>query len=389
MTDHNDDNTTNSSNNERGLRDAVEFLKTPVYAWLGAGVRTVEMLGEIGERVRNEETVKDAQQRATESSEAAAERAREAYTKLITAAQQAFNENVERTQRAGDATFAKASELPDDLEARLSQLRPEQVRELTESYLEQATRIYRELAEVGEETVHSNLQTVKLPTGRLRRNPNGRPNDPDNPLYTVESEPTDGGQEGSRRRGPLGLADVLGIRVPRSGRTSAASMLSNTVDELAQEAARPLVEAGEELRRRITDEGVTDRLQGALKDAADVTESLLGALRQQTAAARDGEVIDLDPDDVENVSAAATRAAAAADAAAAAADEAARAAAAADAAVAAEAVDEEATLAAEEAVAAEEAARAADAAEVDADVAADEAEAQDQRNDLTSDEDNQ
>ena len=62
MTDHvgtdgHEGPTHHAARNERDekLGQALDLVKTPFYAWIGAGVRTVEILGDIGARVRAEE----------------------------------------------------------------------------------------------------------------------------------------------------------------------------------------------------------------------------------------------------------------------------------------------------------------------------------------------
>ena len=76
MTEHNGpdspnntDNTDNTGNTDstagngaerdEKLGNAMDLVKTPFYAWIGAGVRTVEILGDIGARVRAEEEARD------------------------------------------------------------------------------------------------------------------------------------------------------------------------------------------------------------------------------------------------------------------------------------------------------------------------------------------
>ncbi|HHU44922.1 MAG TPA: hypothetical protein GXZ46_04695, partial [Actinomycetales bacterium] len=41
------------------MNQAFDLFKTPFYAWIGAGVRSFEILGDIGARVRAEEEARD------------------------------------------------------------------------------------------------------------------------------------------------------------------------------------------------------------------------------------------------------------------------------------------------------------------------------------------
>ncbi|WP_075691102.1 hypothetical protein [Corynebacterium sphenisci] len=257
---------------EAGARGALDLVTTGFYAWIGAGARTVELLGEIGERVRSEEAAKDARERAAAGAGRLGEQSRDAFRRAVSAAQEAFDEALDATRERGDAAFAKADALPDDVAERLARLRPEQLREVADSYLETASRLYRDLAERGERVVQETI--------------------PGGPAAGDAAEAPGGAHRDRARRGagggfgrivdPLGIAGLL--RSARTGDAAGAERLAGNVEELAREATRPLREAGEQLRRRMDDEGVTEQVQDALRQAADVTEALLGALRAQAEA---------------------------------------------------------------------------------------------------------
>ncbi|MDO5730894.1 hypothetical protein [Corynebacterium sphenisci] len=254
---------------ETGARGALDLVTTGFYAWIGAGARTVELLGEIGERVRSEEAAKDARERAAAGAGRLGEQSRDAFRRAVAAAQEAFDEALDATRERGDAAFAKADALPDDVAERLARLRPEQLREVADSYLETASRLYRDLAERGERVVQETI-----PGGPAAGDAAGAPG----------GAHRDRGRRGGFGRivDPLGIAGLL--RSARTGDAAGAERLAGNVEELAREATRPLREAGEQLRRRMDDEGVTEQVQDALRQAADVTEALLGALRAQAEA---------------------------------------------------------------------------------------------------------
>lgn len=258
---------------EAGARGALDLVTTGFYAWIGAGARTVELLGEIGERVRSEEAAKDARERAAATGGRLGEQSRDAFRRAVSAAQEAFDEALDATRERGDAAFAKADALPDDVAERLAKLRPEQLREVADSYLETASRLYRDLAERGERVVQETIPGGSA-AGDAAEAPGGAHRD--------RGRRGSGGGGFGRIVDPLGIAGLL--RSARSGDAAGAERLAGNVEELAREATRPLREAGEQLRRRMDDEGVTEQVQDALRQAADVTEALLGALRAQAEA---------------------------------------------------------------------------------------------------------
>ena len=214
MTEHNGpdspnntDNTDNTGNTDstagngaerdEKLGNAMDLVKTPFYAWIGAGVRTVEILGDIGARVRAEEEardgsadslddadtdgaaadadsrqtagiadgvagrVRDARRKVRDLGDNAGEQSREAFLKALDAAQLAFNDALTKAQAGGDRAFASAHTLPEDVAAGAEQLKPEQLRAVADGYLEAASKIYRELAARGEQAVDEGVHVAK------------------------------------------------------------------------------------------------------------------------------------------------------------------------------------------------------------------------------------
>lgn len=194
------ENTGDTGRTERTERDeklgqALDLVKTPFYAWIGAGVRTVEILGDIGARVRAEEEardgaadslddaaadagtaegqtsagiadgvagrVRDARQKVRDLGDNAGEQSRDAFLKALDAAQLAFNDALTKAQAGGDRAFASAHTLPEDVAARAEQLKPEQLRVVADGYLEAASKIYRELAARGEQAVDEGVHVAK------------------------------------------------------------------------------------------------------------------------------------------------------------------------------------------------------------------------------------
>lgn len=318
-----------AARNERDekLGQALDLVKTPFYAWIGAGVRTVEILGDIGARVRAEEEardgsgdslddaaadaetaggkesagiadgvagrVRDARQKVRDLGDNAGEQSREAFLKALDAAQLAFNDALTKAQAGGDRAFASAHTLPEDVAARAEQLKPDQLRAVADGYLEAASKIYRELAARGEQAVDEGVHVAKERGASLGAGfPGGR--------AAGDADAADGEAKGSGRAtdpvsaifGKLPFADA------------AAERLTGSIEDVARETVKPLQDAGQEFLGRFDQEKISTRVESLLHQAADVTEQLLGALRAEDAAASDGkpsegDVVDAEPDVVD------------------------------------------------------------------------------------------
>lgn len=332
MTDHDGTDghegpTHHAARNERDekLGQALDLVKTPFYAWIGAGVRTVEILGDIGARVRAEEEsrdgaadvrddadadaettagkedggiaegvagrVRDARRKVRDLGDNVGEQSREAFLKALEAAQEAFNDAVSKAQAGGDRAFASAQALPDDVAARAEQLKPEQLRAIADGYLEAASKIYRELAARGERAVDDGVNVAKERGASLGAGfPGARAADDD------EGEAKDG-EKGSRR-GTDPVSAIFG-KLPFAG--AAAERVAGSIEDVARESVKPLQDAGQEFLGRFDQEKVATQVESLLHQAADITEQLLGALRAEDAAsgAADGDVVDAEPDVVD------------------------------------------------------------------------------------------
>lgn len=317
-----------AARNERDekLGQALDLVKTPFYAWIGAGVRTVEILGDIGARVRAEEEsrdgvadvrddadadaettagkesggiaegvagrVRDARRKFRDLGDNAGEQSREAFLNALEAAQEAFNDAVSKAQAGGDRAFASAQALPDDVAARAEQLKPEQLRAIADGYLEAASKIYRELAARGERAVDDGVNVAKERGASLGAGfPGPRAAGDD------EGEAKDG-EKGSRR-GADPVSAIFG-KLPFAG--AAAERVAGSIEDVARETVKPLQDAGQEFLGRFDQEKVATQVESLLHQAADITEQLLGALRAEDAAsgaAADGDVVDAEPDVVD------------------------------------------------------------------------------------------
>ena len=302
------------------MNQAFDLFKTPFYAWIGAGVRSFEILGDIGARVRAEEEARDgsaaaeapaadatdaadaagtdeaakgragiadsmaerlreARQRMFDLGDSAADQSREAFLNALEAAQKAFNDALTKAQAGGDRAFASAHSLPEDVQSAADQLRPEHLRAVADGYLEAASNIYRELAARGEKAVDEGVSAARE-RGAAFEFPRGK----------------DGAGEDEDQAGLFGL-------LPFGGATGAK--LAESLEGMARDSVKPFQDAGNEFLGRLDQEKMSERVQALLHQAADVTEQLLGALRAEDAAAADaanvsaddivdGEVIDDD-----------------------------------------------------------------------------------------------
>ncbi|MDO4609886.1 hypothetical protein [Corynebacterium sp.] len=271
MTDQANDTTNAGDAGEpRRDRSLMDLVTTPFYAWIGAGAKTVEMLGEIGERVREEERSRSerSREKARQFGGQAADQSREAFLRAVDAAQEAFNAALQKAQAGGDRAFGASRGLPDGIERGLGQLQPDQLRTLADGYLEAASALYSELAARGAGGV-----------GDVRSGARGAP--AAGAVGVVGAgEVVDGG-EGPARRPIFPGADLI----PGAERVG--------------EVADRLREAGDDLRRRAEADAEAGRAavqgnaQALLRQAADVTESLLGALRgDRPAPSTDAEPAD-------------------------------------------------------------------------------------------------
>lgn len=307
------------------MNQAFDLFKTPFYAWIGAGVRSFEILGDIGARVRAEEEARDgsaaaeaaaaeapaadatdaadaagtdeaakgragiadsmaerlreARQRMFDLGDSAADQSREAFLNALEAAQKAFNDALTKAQAGGDRAFASAHSLPEDVQSAADQLRPEHLRAVADGYLEAASNIYRELAARGEKAVDEGVSAARE-RGAAFEFPRGK----------------DGAGEDEDQAGLFGL-------LPFGG--AAGAKLAESLEGMARDSVKPFQDAGNEFLGRLDQEKMSERVQVLLHQAADVTEQLLGALRAEDAAAADaanvsaddivdGEVIDDD-----------------------------------------------------------------------------------------------
>ncbi|WP_295629476.1 hypothetical protein [uncultured Corynebacterium sp.] len=313
MTEH--DRNDDTGRNERDERDeklgqALDLVKTPFYAWIGAGVRSIEILGDIGARVRAEEESRDgaaadadadatagagtgdgtgdaagsvadrvaeARRRVRDMGDNVSEQSRDAFLKAVDAAQEAFNDALTKAQAGGDRAFATAHTLPDDVAARAEQLQPEQLRAVADGYLEAASRIYRELAARGEQAVDEGRTVAKERSGAFEfgRFPGGR------------GAGAEGRNEGTDKGGRAGdpIYSLLG-KIPFAG--GAASRVGGSLEDAARETVKPFQDAGAEFLGRLDQDKISDRVESILHQAADVTEQLLGALRAEEAAGSTG-----------------------------------------------------------------------------------------------------
>lgn len=319
---------TERTERDEKLGQALDLVKTPFYAWIGAGVRTVEILGDIGARVRAEEEardgdtdslddasvdagtaegqtsagiadgvagrVRDARQKVRDLGDNAGEQSREAFLKALEAAQLAFNDALTKAQAGGDRAFASAHTLPEDVAARAEQLKPEQLRVVADGYLEAASKIYRELAARGEQAVDESVHVAKERGASFGTAgfPGGRTAD------DAEGE----GKGSGRATDPVSA--IFG-KLPFAG--AAAERVTGSLEDVARETVRPLQDAGQEFLGRFDQEKLSTRVESLLHQAADVTEQLLGALRAEDGAtasgtiAAEGDVVDADPDDTPDV----------------------------------------------------------------------------------------
>lgn len=304
-------------NRDDMLGQAMDLVKTPFYAWIGAGVRTVEVLGDIGARVRAEEEardagedprddadataaavddadssgdglagrVRDARRRVRDLGDSVSEQSRDAFLKAVDAAQEAFNDALTKAQAGGDRAFASAHSLPDDVAAAAEYLKPEQLRSVADIYLESASKLYRELAARGEQAVDEGVSVAKERSS----------------AFTARGRDAGDGAAGDgAKRGTDPVSAFLG-RIPFAG--SAAG----SFEDVARETVKPFQDAGQEFLGRLDQEKLSNRVESILHQAADVTEQLLGALRAEDAAnARanggepdvvDGDVVDEEPAD--------------------------------------------------------------------------------------------
>lgn len=271
MTDQANDTTNAGDAGEpRRDRSLMDLVTTPFYAWIGAGAKTVEMLGEIGERVREEERSRSerSREKARQFGGQAADQSREAFLRAVDAAQEAFNAALQKAQAGGDRAFGASRGLPDGIERGLGQLQPDQLRTLADGYLEAASALYSELAARGERVV-----------GDVRSGARGA-HEAGADAEVVDGDVVDGG-EGPARRPIFPGADLI----PGAERVG--------------EVADRLREAGDDLRRRADADAEAGRAavqgnaQALLRQAADVTESLLGALRgDRPAPSTDAEPAD-------------------------------------------------------------------------------------------------
>ncbi|MFC3849264.1 hypothetical protein ACFORJ_03655 [Corynebacterium hansenii] len=314
---------------EREARDemraqVLDLIKTPFYAWIGAGVRTVEILGDIGARVRAEEEardaagdslgddaaaagaagdrepsgiaddvagrVADARRKVRDLGDNAGEQSREAFLKALDAAQTAFNDALTKAQAGGDRAFATAHSLPDDVAARAEQLKPEQLRAVADGYLEAASKIYRELAARGEQAVDEGVNVA-----RERRASFGAVGFPGGRAGAE-------GDENKPGRATDPVSAIFG-KLPFAG--AAAERVTGSLEDVARETMKPLQDAGQEFLSRFDQDELSNRVESILHQAADVTEQLLGALRAESASAGSGEkaaegdVVDAEPDVVD------------------------------------------------------------------------------------------
>lgn len=301
------------------MNHAFDLFKTPFYAWIGAGVRTAEILGDIGARVRAEEEardrgetadaadaaaadagatdagdsadgadagarsmtdgiadsvsgrIRDARRRVRDLGDNAADQGRDAFLNALDAAQKAFNDALTRAQAGGDRAFASAQSLPDDVQAAADQLRPEHMRAVADGYLEAASKIYRELAARGEQAVDEGMSVAR--------------------------------ERGAASEGEDGEAHGFFGKLPFGG--APASRLAESLEGLARDTVKPFQEAGTDFLGRLDQEKLSARVEVMMKQAADITEQLLGALRAEDAGAAqdrpaqagdivDGEVVDDD-----------------------------------------------------------------------------------------------
>lgn len=321
------ENTGDTGRTERTERDeklgqALDLVKTPFYAWIGAGVRTVEILGDIGARVRAEEEardgaadslddaaadagtaedqtsagiadgvagrVRDARQKVRDLGDNAGEQSRDAFLKALDAAQLAFNDALTKAQAGGDRAFASAHTLPEDVAARAEQLKPEQLRVVADGYLEAASKIYRELAARGEQAVDEGVHVAKERGSSfgVAGFPGAR-----------EDAAADEAKGRGRATDPVSA--IFG-KLPFAG--AAAERVTGSLEDVARETVKPLQDAGQEFLGRFDQEKLSTRVESLLHQAADVTEQLLGALRAEDGAtasgttAAEGDVVDADPD---------------------------------------------------------------------------------------------
>lgn len=339
MTEHNGPDSPNNTDSTAGngaerdekLGNAMDLVKTPFYAWIGAGVRTVEILGDIGARVRAEEEardgsadslddadtdgaaadadsrqtagiadgvagrVRDARRKVRDLGDNAGEQSREAFLKALDAAQLAFNDALTKAQAGGDRAFASAHTLPEDVAARAEQLKPEQLRAVADGYLEAASKIYRELAARGEQAVDEGVHVAKERGASLGAGfPGGR--------AAGDADAADGEAKGSGRATDP-VSAIFG-KLPFAG--AAAERVTGSLEDVARETVKPLQDAGQEFLGRFDQEKISTRVESLLHQAADVTEQLLGALRAEGAAtgaageaADDADVVDAEPDVVD------------------------------------------------------------------------------------------
>ncbi|QGS34703.1 hypothetical protein FOB82_06815 [Corynebacterium xerosis] len=320
---------TERTERDEKLGQALDLVKTPFYAWIGAGVRTVEVLGDIGARVRAEEEearggaadslddasvdagtaegqtsagiadgvagrARDARQKVRDLGDNAGEQSREAFLKALDAAQLAFNDALTKAQAGGDRAFASAHTLPEDVAARAEQLKPEQLRVVADGYLEAASKIYRELAARGEQAVDEGVHVAKERGASFGAAgfPGGRTAD------EAEGE----GKGSGRATDPVSA--IFG-KLPFAG--AAAERVTGSLEDVARETVKPLQDAGQEFLGRFDQEKLSIRVESLLHQAADVTEQLLGALRAEDGATAsgatdaEGDVVDADPDDTPDV----------------------------------------------------------------------------------------
>lgn len=271
MTDNAND-TTNPADGDDGKRQdrsLMDLVTTPFYAWIGAGARTVDMLGEISERVRAEEQAREekARQKAKEATGQFSEQSRQAFLKAVDAAQSAFNDAVQKAQAGGDRAFGVAYGVPDGVEKGLAQLQPDQLRAVADGYLEAANRIYAELAARGERVVGERVGDLRSRVGKPGSD------DPD----VIDGEVIEEG--GAGRASAEDPADRLrAFPIPGFG----------TVGDVSDR----LREAGEDLRRRSGADDGRERVQSLLRQAADVTEALLGTVRGDQPAGAEAPSAD-------------------------------------------------------------------------------------------------
>lgn len=300
------------------MNQAFDLFKTPFYAWIGAGVRSFEILGDIGARVRAEEEardgsdssakadatqagdaadgasdatgaddaakgrsgiadsmaerLRDARQRMFDLGDSAADQSRVAFLNALEAAQKSFNDALTKAQAGGDRAFASAHSLPDDVQSAADQLRPEHLRAVADGYLEAASKIYRELAARGEKAVDDGVSAARERGAAF-----------DFPLGKEGKDGKDGADEDQ--------AGLFGL-LPFGG--AAGAKLAESLEGMARDSVKPFQDAGNEFLGRLDQEKMSERVQSLLQQAADVTEQLLGALRAGDAATADAANVSAD-----------------------------------------------------------------------------------------------